>query len=198
LATYNTDMVSQDDLKAHLATWEGLSDPFWAGKILLTDPRNSSNQMSFMMMLRDTYGADWYKAFDANKATLVDTASAGSQQIAAGAFQILVPSIPSQSAAIRTQGAPVGLYLPGGVAHAPAQGMAVPVAAPHPNAGLLFLNWKISQEGQALTCKLGAVPVIKVDDADCKMTLPEKFVLGKDVISDADQKQIFDLLGMKP
>jgi iron(III) transport system substrate-binding protein len=198
LTTYNSDLVTADDLKNHLATWEGLADPFWAGKIALNDPRNSSNQMSFMIMLRDTYGADWFKRFNANKPELVDTASAGSQQVAAGAYQILVPTIPSQSAAVRAQGAPVGLYLPGGTAHAPAQGMAVPVNAKHPNAGLVFLNWKLSPEGQALTCKLGGVPVVHVDDPDCHATLPEKFVLGKDVIDQATQKEIFDLIGLRP
>lgn len=198
VVTYNTDLVKPEDLKTHLATWEALADPYWAGKMALNDPRNSSNQMSFMIMLKNTYGADWFTRFNANKPDMVGTASAGAQQVAAGAYQILFPTIPSQSAGIRAQGAPVALYLPGGMAHAPAQGMAVPLAAPHPNAGLLFLNWKLSHEGQALTCRLGAVPVYHVDDPDCHATLPEQFILGLDVIDAATQKQIFDLLGLRP
>lgn len=198
LVTYNTDLVTLEELETHLATWEGLADPRWRGKIALNDPRNSPNQVSFLIMLRDTYGAEWFEGFNANQFELVGTASAGSQQVAAGAYEILLPTIPTQSAAVRAEGGPVGTYLPGGAVHAPAQGMAVPLDAPHPNAGLVFLNWKLGQEGQALTCRFGGVPVFPVEDPECTASLPEEFMLGIDVIDAETQSEVFGLVGLRP
>lgn len=198
VVTYNSSLVSDKDLATHLSTWEGLADPRWAGKIALVDPHTSTNQVSFMLMLREKYGDEWYKRFVANRFELVTTATAGAQKVAAGAYHIVVPTIPAQSQAVRAQGAPVKLYQPGGIAHSPAQGMAVPLNSPNPNAALVFLNWMLSPKGQQLTCDFGSAAVLPVASGDCAVKLPKEFMLGRDVIDKADQDKVFSLVGGKP
>lgn len=198
LVTYNQDTVSDADLSQHLATWEGLADPFWKDRIALVDPRNSANQLSFLLGLQKRFGDDWMKRFAANDPKLVGTASAASQQVAAGAFDILVPSVPAQSEAVRKQGAPLGLYLPQRFNHVPAQGAAVAAKAKHPNAALLFINWLISEEAQLLQCSLGGVPNTDIQSPVCKTLLPADYDVGLDVIPGEKGTHIYKLLGIQP
>lgn len=198
VVTYNKGTVSDKDLADHLGSWEGLADPFWKGRIALVDPRNSTNQLSFLLGLQKRFGDDWMKRFAANDPKLVGTASAASQQVAAGAFDILVPTVPAQSDAVRKQGAPLGLYLPKGFVHVPAQGAAVAAKAKNPNAALLFINWLMSDEAQALQCKLGGVPNIAIQNPDCKTLLPESYDVGLDVIPGAQGAAVYKLIGLQP
>lgn len=196
--TYSTSAVSEEDLAAHLAEWGNLSDPFWKGNIALVDPRNSNNQMSFLLYMQDIYGDEWFEDFMANGPELVGTASSASQQVAAGAFNVLVPTIPAQSAAIRAQGAPVGLYSPAGLNHVTASGAAVPVDAPNPNAGMLFLNWMLTEEAQAIGCATGGLPNIATQSAECPDHLPEEYSLARDVIPAEDAAAVLRLIGLQP
>lgn len=198
LVTYSTSAVGDEDLAANLAEWGDLSDPFWKGNIALVDPRNSNNQMSFLLYMRDIYGDDWFADFMANEPELVGTASAASQQVAAGAFNVLIPTIPTQSAAIRGQGAPVGLYLPAGLNHVTASGAAVPVNAPHPNAGLLFLNWMLTEEAQVIGCQTGGLPNIDFESTDCPNRLPEEYSLAREVIPAEEATEVLRLIGLQP
>lgn len=197
VGAYNTNAVSEADLAAHLDSWEGLADPFWKGKIALVDPRNSANQLSFLLGLQERYGDEWMKKFAANEPQIVATGSAASQQVAAGAFDLLVPTVPAQSAAVRAQGAPLGLYLPKGFVHVPAQGAAISVKAAHPNAALLFVNWLIGKEAQAIQCKLGGVPNVIVG-GDCTTTLPEEVSIGRDVIPSEEGAAVYKLINLQP
>ncbi len=197
MVTYSTAAVSDEDLAAHLASWGDLSDPFWKDNIALVDPRNSNNQMSFLLYMQEIYGDEWFTDFMANNPELVGTASAASQQVAAGAFNLLVPTIPAQSAAIRDQGAPVALYPPAGLNHVTASGAAIPVRAPNPNAGLLFLNWMLSEEAQTLSCAHGGLPNIALDVAECPKALPEEFSLARDVIPAEEAAHVLGLIGLQ-
>ncbi len=198
LVTYNNSTVSEDDIAQHLKSWEDLADPRWAGQIALVDPRASTNQLSFFLGLRKIYGDEWYARFMENQPEIVGTASAAAQQLAAGAFQLLVPSVPVHSAALRGQGAPIGLVLPEGFVHAPAQGTGVPAGANNPNAALLFVNWLLSDEGQVLQCTLGGIPTMPVEAEECVNTLPAEYSVGRDIIPAEEANEMYGLLGLQP
>ncbi|ADO43019.1 ABC transporter substrate-binding protein [Ketogulonicigenium vulgare] len=198
LVTYNNTTVSQDDIAQHLASWEGLADPRWKDQIVIVDPRGSTNQLSFLIGLRNAYGEDWFSGLMANNPQIVNTASSGAQQVAAGAFELMVPSVPVHSAALRGQGAPIGLTLPEGLNHAPAQGTAVPVGASNPNAALLFIDWLLSEEGQALQCRLGGIPTMPVTSADCVNTLPADHMVGMDIIPADLAASTYQLVNLAP
>ncbi|MDB5506365.1 MAG: afuA [Devosia sp.] len=198
LVTYNTDTVSDADLAEHLASWEDLADPRWAGRIALVDPRNSANQVSFLLNMQRLYGDEWFTRFMANTPEIVGTASAASQQVAAGAYDILVPTVPSQSGALRAQGAPIGLYTPAGLNHVTAAGVAVTAGASHPNAALLFANWLLTPAAQALQCTFGGIPNIETTAAECEKLLPAEYDLARDVIPEAEANHVFGLVGLQP
>lgn len=198
LITYNNATVSGDDIANHLQSWEDLADPRWSGQIALVDPRGSTNQLSFFLGLRDIYGDEWYARFMENEPEIVGTASAAAQQVAAGAFELLVPSVPVHSAALRSQGAPIGLVLPEGLVHAPAQGTGVPVGTDNPNAAILFVNWLLSAEGQTLQCTLGGIPTMPTDAPECVTVLPDEYRIGRDIIPSDEAAELYDLLDIQP
>ena len=198
LVTYNNNAVSEEDIANHLSSWEDLADPRWKDQIALVDPRASTNQLSFLIGLRNAYGDDWFTGFMANNPQIVNTASSAAQQVAAGAFEILVPTVPVHSAALRAQGAPIGMVLPEGLNHAPAQGTAVPVGAAHPNAALLFIDWLLGDEGQTLQCELGGIPTMPVEAEACSTTLPQDHMVGLDVIPAEQAAEQYRLIGLAP
>ncbi len=158
IVAYNNETVSAGDIKEHLKSWKDLADPRWRGKIAMVDPKISTNMVSWLMLMRETYGEEWVKAFSANQFRVVTGGPSGAQQVAAGAFQLVVPSVINHSADIRAQGAPIGLLSPDGPTHGLEMAMGLPLTAPHPNAARLYVNWKLGNDAALLLCKIGGTP----------------------------------------
>jgi iron(III) transport system substrate-binding protein len=194
--TYSTLTVSPADLKL-LASWKDLTNPRWKGKIALVDPKISTNITSWLLVMRDTYGADWVRALGQNGIQMVGTGTAGAQQAVAGAYQIVAPTTLSHSAQLRAQRAPVGVIQPEGPAHGLEQGNAIPVRSNHPNAATLWTNWKFSQEAQNIVGSLGQVPVMPVDNPDYPKLSPNH-VGSNDTISLDLQRELIQLVGLRP
>lgn len=195
--TYSMRTVSQDDIRQHLASWKDLVNPRWRGRIALVDPKISTNITSWLMVMRDTYGADWVRALGRNGIQMVGTGTAGAQQAVAGAYQIVVPTTLAHSAQLRTQRAPVGVHQPEGPAHGLEQGAAVPVRSNHPNAALLWINWKFGRTAQKIVCDLGQVPVMPLNDAACP-ALATNHIGSDDTISPALQRELIEMVGLRP
>lgn len=193
--TYNTDQVSIDDLKAHLATWEGLTDPRWTGHIALVDPRGSGSVSSFLLRLGDTYGPKWLEAFG-KQVQLIDRGSSGAQQAAAGAFELVVPTDMSHSAELREQKAPVATWQPGGPAHGLEHSMAIPAKSPHAAAAQLFMNWALSADGQTVLCGLN-MAAVRPAAASCD-TVTADHVSPTDSVAPEKQAEMLRLLGLQP
>jgi len=197
LVTYSTLTVSPEDLQQHLKSWKDLTDPRWNGKIALVDPKISTNIPSWLQAMRNAYGEEWLRAFGQNGIQIVGTGTAGAQQAVAGAYQIVVPTTLSHSAALRAQKAPVAVLSPEGPSHGLENGMAVPVKSGHPNAALLWANWKFSPEAQLLVCKNGQVPLMPVTDPSCP-TLSPNHIGSDDAITAETQAALSALVGIKP
>jgi iron(III) transport system substrate-binding protein len=195
IVTYNTDSVTEADLAAHLATWEGLTDPRWTGRIALVDPRGSASATSFLLTLGDTYGDDWLTALG-QQVQLVDRGTTGAQQAAAGAFDLVVPADMSHTAELRAQQAPVSTYAPGGPAHGLEHSMAIPLESTHPAAARLFMNWALSAEGQTVLCGLD-MAALREADASCQTVSPDH-VSPRDSVPDDVEAELFGLLGITP
>ena len=195
--TYSTRTVSQDDIRQHLRSWKDLTNPRWKGKIALVDPKISTNITSWLLVMRDAYGADWVRALGQHGIQMVGTGTAGAQQAVAGAYQIVVPTTLSHSAQLRAQRAPVAVFQPEGPAHGLENGAAVPVKSNHPNAALLWINWKFGQTAQRIVCELGQVPVMPVDDPACPKLSPNH-IGSNDTISPALQRELIELVGLRP
>lgn len=192
--TYNTNMVSEEDVKEHLKTWQNLTDERWRGKIAMVDPSLSTNVTSWIMMLRDTYGEEWVRKLAAHDLNLIGAGSAGAQQVGAGQFELVVPTVLIHSAGIRAQGAPVATITPDGPAHALEQGMAVPLKSNHPNAAIVFANWRLGEKGQKLVCQFGNVAVRPVVPDDCPKLSPNHLGSADDMSPEL-QREMSELIG---
>lgn len=195
IVTYNTDAVSDADLAAHLATWEGLTDPRWTGHIALVDPRGSASAMSFVANLDDTYGDAWLEALG-KQVTIVDRGTSGAQQAAAGAFELVVPADRSHTAELRAQNAPVSTYVPEGPQHGLEHSMAIPNESAHPAAARLFMNWALSADGQTVLCGLD-MAALRAADASCQTVSPDH-VSPRDSLPEETQNKVLTLLGLTP
>lgn len=195
LITYNSAMVSKADL-AKLKSWKDLTDPRWRGKIALTDPKTTTNVVSWLMLMRDTYGVEWIKAF-AGQYKVVNSAVPGVQQAAAGAFQVVVPTVVNHSADLRAQGAPLDVLRPEGPSHGLEVAIAIPLKPPHPNAARLYVNWKLGQAGAALVCKGGAIPTIAVPAGTACAKLSPNHVGSNDLVTPEQTRELMDQLGIK-
>ena len=82
LITYNTDLVSKEDLEKHFATWEGAADPFWKGKTALTDPRATTNVLSFFKLLDETYGDKILEGIAAQQPSYFDSGTPATRHTA--------------------------------------------------------------------------------------------------------------------
>lgn len=193
--TYNSALVSKADLDK-LKSWKDLADPRWKGKIALTDPKTTTNVVSWLMLMRDTYGDEWIKTF-AGQYKIVNSAVPGVQQAAAGAFQVVVPTVVNHSADVRAQGAPLAVLRPEGPSHGLEVAIALALKPPHPNAARLYVNWKLGQAGVALVCKGGAVPTAAVPAGMPCAKLAPNHVGSNDLVTPEQTRKILDQLGVK-
>jgi iron(III) transport system substrate-binding protein len=195
MITYSTAAVTPEDLKTHLKEWRQLTDPRWKNLIGLGDPRLSTNALSWVNAMRNAYGDDWVRAFGRNGIKIFESGTTAVQQAIAGAFQIVIPTNYSQSAAMIAQKAPVAVVQPAGPAHVQAQVLAISARAPHPNAALAFINWELSDKGQATLCLLQQVPVVEISAPGCAK-MPADAILSNDSLPAKTRHELLDLLGL--
>ncbi|MBL8699242.1 MAG: ABC transporter substrate-binding protein [Alphaproteobacteria bacterium] len=198
IVAYNTQSVTADDIRKHLGSWKDLADPRWRGQIAMVDPKISTNMVSWLMLMRETYGEEWVKGFSANQFRVVTGGPSGAQQVAAGAFQMVVPSVINHSTDIRAQGAPIALHSPEGPTHGLEMAMGLPLTAPHPNAARLYVNWKLGLEAAALLCKFGATPNVPPPPGVACPPISHRHVGSNDMITPEQQKETLTAYGIKP
>lgn len=194
IVTYNTDLVSEDEIKQHFATWEGAGDPFWKDRIATPDPLSSSNYMSFFLSLQGTYGDGLLQAMGDNEPAWFEGGVPAAQQLAAGAYAVAFPTVEPHGGPLMKKGAPLAQYLPEGPVHGVVSAAGIAKSAQHPKAAELFLTWIISpQGGQALACKFFTVPIVDLPGGgDC--SLPDGFVAATDIITDEQSQGVAALL----
>jgi iron(III) transport system substrate-binding protein len=192
---FNTGIVSKEDLAKHLKSWKDLTDPFWKGKLVTSDPRTTTLYMSWFRTMRQTYGDDWLKAVAANQPAVVDGGSVAVQQVAAGAYALGFPVALAHINPIQNKGAPIDGYIPEGPVIGIQSAMAVAKDAPHPKAAMLFATWMMTLPAQAIFCPT-SVPTLPGEAKGCGQLSPNH-VGTVDIIPEVEQKQIMNLLGIK-
>jgi iron(III) transport system substrate-binding protein len=186
---WNTQQVQPGD-EPHV--WQDVLDPRWKGQLLIGDPRNSNGTLAFFGFLRDTYGDDFLRQLAALAPRLSDTLQGGTQQIAAGASALLIPTITTNVVDIVKQGGPIKDFYPdqttGSLTVA-----GISAKAPHPNAARLLLNVAMTVDGQAALSQGGVALLPNVPNAT---PLPKQFVPAKLQQSLDASGTILSLLGI--
>lgn len=194
VVTYNTDQVAPEDVPQ---SWEDVLNPVFDGRTLLTDPRATPNWMYWAWSRQQYLGDDFLTGIRDLDFDLVDSASPGAQQVAAGAYAINYPAVAAHSAALRAEGAPVGIALLPDESSGTVQTINAVATAEHPNAALLFVAFHMSTEGLQASCSQAEIGSPDPAATNC-VELPEGWTapdLSK-IRDEAVQSNILSLLGI--
>src|SRR5262249_11889965 len=144
----NTNVVPQDQ---EPKTWKDLLDPKWKGKLAMDDPRGSGPGGTILSGVEVLYGIDDVDSKLADQ-NIFFSPQAGPilEALNRGEYAIFLSSNHTDVIAQRKAGAPIKQIKPSdGVGVTPInQGLVK--NAPHPNAAKLWIEWSLSEEGQAL------------------------------------------------
>lgn len=158
----NTRLVAPAD---EPKSWTDLTDAKWTGKILADDPRALGGGFNAFVAQHDKLGIGFLNKLAAQNLIFSRDLRESERRIARGEFPIYMPFLFNDYSSLR--GLPVKAVVPSeGVAYV--QFVASMIKnAPHPNAALLFINFLLSEQAQAIFAAEGLGPVI--DGIDSKI-----------------------------
>ena len=156
----NTDMVKSAD-EPH--AWKDLLDPRWKGKMVIGDPVLSSTPyLNFIPLLNQKIlDVEYMRALGRQDMRFVT----GDRQVGEALSRKEVPLTPVGTSLViadfAREGVPVKpLDMEEGIIVGTV-GAVVLAKSPHPNAGKLFMNWLMSEEGQNTVSQAKATPPIR-------------------------------------
>jgi len=156
---YNTEQVAPG---TEPKSWEDFLDPKWQGKIAWSGQNGTSAGSGFVGLVNREYGESKGRAFleKLAKQKVVEAPAANREildQVIAGEYPIGLQISNHHVLLSSTQGAPVN-WTPINPAMVSFDTTSVTANAPHPNAGKLFVDFLVSDEGQALYRDKGYPP----------------------------------------
>ena len=157
LPIYNTLQVKAVDAPK---SWTDFLDPKWKGKISTGHPGYSGTVGTWVVAMKKLYGWSYFEKLEKNQPLIgrsvndpVGVLNSGERAVAIG------PSGLSQVSAER--GNPIGIVKPNDGAVVIVSPSAVMLAAPHPNAGRLFLEFLLGPTHAKLSVDVRRVPVLQ-------------------------------------
>ncbi len=143
---YNTDKVTAADAPK---TWKDLLDPRWRNAI---STKQSTSGMQFVEWyeLRRLYGDEYWRAFAKQRPRGFDSRVQLFDRLAKGDDKVCALAEWAGYLLYKDKGAPIAFVAPpDGLPSSPLWAGAVD-RAPHPEAARLFIDWLMSNRGQAL------------------------------------------------
>lgn len=135
-----------------------LADPKWKGRVALGHPAFSAYFAQWVLTMRNLYGWGWFEKLAANRPRIGRSGNDPIAVITAG--EALVGTVPTSTATqMMRKGNPVTFIYPDDGAVLTVGPAAVMAAAPHPNAGRLFLEWLLSADFAAACAEWNIEPV---------------------------------------
>lgn len=182
IAAWNSSRLKKED---EPKTFEDFADPKWA-KRLIAEPRD------FQLLLglaKYKYGSDekaidLFKKIAANKPEFFKGHSQLAELLAAGQADVCMTCYAHHIPPMAKKGAPLQIMLSEGVGRIGGT-VTLVRGAPHPNAGLLWARWLISEEGQRAFAHAGETP------AHPKVEPMEKIIPAKTYMLTADDTKEF-------
>ena len=152
---YNTDLVSESKLPK---TWPDLMKNN-IGPIATPDMSKSDVWAMLLDFLDVTYGDEVLTDFAKAPRTVFDSSIPAMQSVASGELTFGIGA-PTQTDALMKSGAPIKYFVPDATPLS-VKSAAVPKNAPHLNAGLLFMDFIMSTEGQTIIAGTVSASVLK-------------------------------------
>ena len=146
VVAFNTQKVKREEIPE---TYEGFADPKWRGKLAI-----ESTDQEWLGAIVKYWGEERAMAFFRKLAVLKPEMRKGhvllAQLVAAGETPVGLTAYSANANSIKEKGGPID-WVPVEPLVGRPQGLAVMKNAPHPHAALLFADYVLSPEGQALS-----------------------------------------------
>lgn len=174
--------------------WADFFDPKWKDKIGM-DPPWRSVAVQEMLAYWDTLGMkDVARRLKANGVRFFNGSAGVIQAVIRGDIQVAAVIDPPVISAL-SDGAPVRVVYPASGVPAIATTAMLPAKAPHPEAGMVFLNWAMSEPGQQSFQDIVGSPVSRPGIKPPKLVPGiegQKIVLSTALLTTDKQKAIID------
>ena len=153
---YNTRKMKSADLPK---SWEEISNPKYKGMIALDDPMRAGPLSSMLSGLKTQWNDDsrfnnFVKGLKALNVPVHKSTSAMFRLVISGEYNICMPALLHDVVEEMHKGTPIGYVKTVPPVVFPRQA-GIYVKAPNPNAGKLFAEWLISDEGQKTIDSIG-------------------------------------------
>ena len=162
---YNTELVKEGQLKSY----RDLLKPEWKGKIVFFDPTLMSASTGWTtFMMTDIYGLeggkDYLRAFAANDPAITRDARLVVEWVAKGKYPIGVGTGHALVSQFKVNGAPIKMarFQEGGLINPGSGAIEISTNPPHPNAAAIYVNWILTDEGQAAAAQGMAAPPLRL------------------------------------
>lgn len=190
----NTDAVKPHEVPS---TWEALTDPKWKGRMGLGD-----RPTVWVQHLWKNWGPErttnFLKRLFANDPQRrKEGLAASANLLAAGEFDLYIPSAPYRIEGLVAKGSSVSWSSPDPLTIGISD-LSILQKSPNPNAAKLFANWLLSREGQAVYSKAdNAAPTHPLLRADPEyLGMFAKSIVGRPMValSPDDEEKILPLV----
>src|SRR5262245_5959798 len=154
----NTNLVKEADRPK---TYDDLLDPKWAGKMVWRR-QNMTGSTGFIANILATrgeqQGMDYLRKLARQRVITVSISDrALLDQVIAGEYVMAIAMTNHNIEISRKEGAPLA-WIPLEPAMMTSEQIALTTLSPHPNAGMLFVEYALSREGQGVFQKSGYIP----------------------------------------
>jgi len=146
---YNTTTVPPDQAPK---TWQDAIDPKWTDAITVKLSTSGLQHVGWYE-LRRLYGADYWKKFGELKPKGFDSYVQQFDRLVNQQDKIIHTAQYSGYLEWKAKGAPVGFVAPADGLPATPETWGLPTDGPHPNAARLYIDWFLSDLGQAAMAK---------------------------------------------
>jgi iron(III) transport system substrate-binding protein len=189
---YNTKLVKKEELPK---TWEDLADPRWKGKLGI-EAEDSDWLAGIIGAIGEERGDKVFRQIvAANGMSVRKGHTLLTQLVVSGEVPMALTVYNYKAEQFRREGAPIDWFTIGNAIARP-NGVGVARQAPHPHAAVLYYDFEVSPEGQAIIADREFVPTsTKIDTPLNKV--PMTFVDARVSIDEYDKWKnlYYDLFG---
>jgi iron(III) transport system substrate-binding protein len=189
---YNTNLVKKEELPQ---TWEALADPKWKGKLGI-----EAEDSDWLAGVSSEIGAEraertFRQIAQRNGVSLRKGHTLLTQLVVSGEVPLALTVYNYKAEQLRAEGAPIDWFTIGNAIARP-NGVGVARRAPHPHAAVLFYDFELSEEGQAIIAMRDFVPTSRKIDTPLNK-VPMTFVDARVSLDEYDKwKNLYtDLFG---